>query len=92
MVGSCPIESSIVEDNKEAFLWLDANKSNYHMQKLTNIHDSLPVPAKNTNPSMLLTPNTGDISSLTEDKLIKTEEINIGGAQQMKPVSTYHIA
>ena len=28
------IISSIIADNKEAFPWLDANKNNYHMQKL----------------------------------------------------------
>jgi len=58
--------SSIVADNKEAFPWLDANKINYHMQKL-NIHDLLPVADENTDPSMLLTPNMGDISSLTDN-------------------------
>ena len=46
---------SIVADNKEVFPWLDANKINYHMQKL-NIHDPLPIAAKNTDPSTPLTP------------------------------------
>jgi len=48
--------SSIIEDNKEAFPWLDANKIKYHMQKLTNFHDPHPYPAENTDPSMSLTP------------------------------------
>jgi len=49
------------------------------MQKLINIHDLLPIPAESTDSSTSLTPNTGDISSLTEDELIENEEINIRG-------------
>jgi len=87
--------SSIAEDNKEAFPWLDANKINYKMQKLTNIHDPLPIPAEDADSSMSLTPNARDISSLTEDELIENEDINIEAipkAQQMKPVLPCHIA